>query len=83
MAEERLTHDSLEGFFMAKPKDSMIQFRCTTCGFEESISKDVVDFFDVMDGGDSSVPPRFDCQTCSGQMQPVYYVNHDGIVYSL
>jgi hypothetical protein len=34
-----------------------------------------------MDGGDASVPPRFDCQSCSGKMQPVHYVNHDGIVY--
>ena len=67
----------------AKTKGSPVKFRCTACGFEESIAKDVVDFCDIMDGGDPSVPPRFDCQRCSGKMQPVYYVNHDGIVYTL
>lgn len=67
-----------------KTNDSLILFRCTTCNFEELIPKDVVDFFDIMDGGDPSLPPRFDCQACSsGMMQPVHYVNHDGIVYRL
>jgi hypothetical protein len=69
---------------MKKSKDSPILFRCTTCSFEEHIPKEVVDFFDIMDGGDPSVPPRFDCQACaSGKMQPVHYVNHDGIVYKI
>jgi hypothetical protein len=60
-----------------------ILFRCTGCNFEELIPKDVVDFFDIMDGGDASIPPRFDCQFCCGKMQPVHYVNHDGIIYNL
>jgi len=68
---------------MSKNSDSPVLFRCTTCNFEEYIPKEVVDFFDLMDGGDTSVPPRFDCQSCSGKMQPVHYVNHDGIVYKL
>ncbi len=69
---------------MPKPNDSPILFRCTTCNFEEFIPKEVVDFFDIMDGGDPTFPPRFDCSCCSaGKMQPVYYVNHDGIAYKL
>ena len=68
---------------MTKTKNSSVQFRCTACNFEEFIPKDVVDFCDIMDGGDPLVPPRFDCQRCSGKMQPVHYINHDGIVYSL
>jgi len=64
--------------------DPLILFRCASCNFEESIPQSVVDFFDIMDGGDSSVPPRFDCQACSdGLMHPVLYTNHDGITYSL
>jgi hypothetical protein len=66
-----------------KPNASTVLFRCTKCNFEEFIPKDVVDYFDIMDGGDPLVPPRFDCQSCSGKMQPVHYVNHDGIVYKL
>jgi len=68
----------------AKQIKPSILFRCTTCNFEENIPKDVVDFFDVMDGGDPAVPPRFDCQSCvRGKMHPVHYVNHDGIVYKV
>ena len=64
--------------------DPPILFRCTTCNSEECIPKSVVDLFDVMDGGDPSFPPRFDCQVCAkGKIQPVHYVNHDGITYSL
>lgn len=69
---------------MKKINDSHILFRCTACNFEELIPKEVADYFDIMDGGDHLFPPRFDCQACiSGKMQPVYYVNHDGIIYKL
>ena len=69
---------------MAKSKDKTVLFRCTTCNFEERIPKDVVDYFDIIDAGDPTFPPMFDCQGCStGKMQPVHYVNHDGIVYKL
>jgi len=69
---------------MAMSNQSNVLFRCTKYNFEEQIPKDVVDYFDIMDGGDPSFPPRFDCQSCkTGKMQPVYYVNHDGIVYKL
>jgi len=72
-----------------KPKQSKsnnseaILFRCVKCKSEEWIPKDVVDFFDIMDTGDPTVPPRFDCQSCSGKMEPVQYINHDGIEYKL
>lgn len=65
----------------AKPNDNFVLFKCSACHFEENIPKEVVDFFDVMDDGDSSVPPKFACQKCSAEMTPVYYVNHQGIVY--
>ena len=62
--------------------NALILFKCTKCNFEEQIPKEVVDYFDIMDGGDPSVPPRFSCQACvNGTMEPAYYVNHDGIVY--
>lgn len=64
--------------------DPLILFRCLNCNSEENIPKSVVDFFDIMDGGDPSVPPRFDCQACfSGKVQPVFYTNHEGITYKL
>lgn len=69
------------GFFMNNSNDSFILFKCTSCGFEENIPKEVVDFFDLMDGGDPLVPPRFDCQMCTGKLYPTYYVNHDGVIY--
>ena len=63
-------------------KQPTVLFKCNNCNAEERIPKDVVDYFDIMDGGDPSVPPRFDCQSCNhGKIQPVHYVNHDGIVY--
>lgn len=61
--------------------NSYILYKCPSCSSTENIPKDVVDFFDLMDDGDPSVPPRFACQKCSSQMNPVYYVNHMGIVY--
>ena len=62
--------------------EPLISFRCNCCSFVEQIPKSVVDFFDVIDGGDASVPPRFDCMACdNGLLYPLHYVNHDGIVY--
>jgi len=60
-----------------------ILFKCLKCNSQEHIPKEVVDFFDITDAGDPSVPPRFDCNSCSGKMQPVHYINHDGIEYKL
>lgn len=39
-------------------QDTPILFRCTKCNFEEYIPKEVVDFFDIMDGGDPSFQPK-------------------------
>ena len=60
-----------------------VHFRCLKCNFEEWVPKEIVDFFDIMDTGDPTVPPRFDCQLCTGKMEPVNYTNHDGIKYKL
>lgn len=62
-------------------KETTIAFKCTKCGFKEDIPKDVVDYFDLMDLGDPTVPPRFDCQKCEGKMEPIHYVNHEGFIY--
>lgn len=59
-----------------------ITFKCPKCDYKEDIPKEVVDYFDIMDGGDPLVPPRFDFQNCDGLIEPVYYVNHDGIIYN-
>jgi len=67
----------------SKNNSESILFKCLKCNSQERIPKEVVDFFDIMDTGDTSVPPRFDCQLCSGKMQPVHYINHDGIEYKL
>jgi len=67
---------------MQPVNEPFIQFRCASCGFEEAIPKSVVDFFDILDGGDPTFPPRFECQKCDGGlMQPLQYTNHDGITY--
>jgi len=56
---------------MTHQKKSSYTYRCTHCGCEEDIPKGVVDFFDVLDPGDPSVPPRFKCEHCDGVMLPV------------
>ncbi len=74
---------SMKKFDAKKQVNEVVLFKCITCGFEENILKEVVDFFDIMDGGDPLLPPRFDCQKCSGKIQPVFYVGHDGILYKI
>jgi len=65
-----------------KKAEPSVRFRCASCNSEEMIPKEVVDFFDIMDGGDPSVPPRFDCKFCfNGKIEPIHYIGHDGIVY--
>jgi hypothetical protein len=41
----------------------------------------VVEQFDFEDGGDLSVPPRFSCESCLEQMEPVLYKSVYGITY--
>ena len=54
-------------------KEETVKYRCLSCGYEEEIPEIVVMEFDLMDQGDTSVPPRFDCEMCDEQMEPVYY----------
>jgi len=69
---------------MAKFKPSKkVKFKCTSCGKIEEIPRDVVVYFDEMDGGDPSVPPRFNCKKCDGLMEPVYYQSVYGYIYKL
>lgn len=60
-----------------------INYICTECGIEELIPKSVVMEFDLMDGGDTSEPPRFTCEKCSGLMYPQNYEGVHGITYSV
>src|SRR5208337_2726991 len=54
-----------------KVHDGQVSYRCSQCNTHENIPADVVNFFDVMDPGDPSVPPRFRCEKCGGVMLPV------------
>jgi hypothetical protein len=58
-----------------------VLFRCLGCGEEEMIPREVVEEFDFMDSGDLSVPPRFSCEKCPEQMEPVYYKSVHGKIY--
>ena len=51
-----------------KVHDGQVSYRCSQCDTHEGIPADVVNFFDVMDPGDPSVPPRFRCEKCGGVM---------------
>jgi len=62
-------------------EESNILFRCLGCGLEELIPREVVEQFDFEDGGDLSVPPRFSCESCPEQMEPVLYKSVHGITY--
>lgn len=54
---------------MAKFKSSKkVKFKCLSCSKIEEIPRDVVQSSYEMDGGDPSVPPRFDCQKCGSLM---------------
>jgi uncharacterized OB-fold protein len=62
-------------------EEKMVLFRCLGCGLEEEIPREVVEDFDANDGGDLSVPPRFNCTDCDKQMEPVYYKSVHGVIY--
>ncbi|WP_257352086.1 hypothetical protein [Pseudalkalibacillus decolorationis] len=36
-----------------------------------------------MDGGDPTIPPKFSCETCGGEMYPEYYKGVHGVEYKL
>lgn len=60
-----------------------IRFVCLQCKVEEDIPSGVVNYFDIMDGGDPTVPPRFSCEVCGGEMVPINYKGLHGIEYKL
>lgn len=53
------------------------------CHEEEKILYDIVREMDLLDGGDPSTPPRFQCEQCNGEMVPEYYKGISGIEYKL
>ncbi len=59
----------------------MVRFVCLQCNVEEDIPKEVVEYCDVMDDGDISIPPRFSCEKCGGEMIPKKYKGVHGIQY--
>lgn len=58
------------------------EFICTQCKTHENIPTDIVLEMDMMDPGDISYPPMFDCEKCNGLMRPKYYLGYTGIVYT-
>lgn len=64
-------------------KNRLITFLCPNCKVREDIPKDVVDTFDVVDDGDLSMPPRFRCEVCGDDMEPIEYTSVHGITYKI
>lgn len=60
-----------------------VRYVCLQCNIEEDIPEKVVKYFDIMDDGDPTVPPRFSCKTCGGEMRPVSYDGVHGQKYKL
>ena len=58
-----------------------IEFICPSCKTKELIPLSIVEMLDASDPGDTSYPPRFDCDNCNGKMEPTYYISVDGIVF--
>jgi len=67
----------------ANPNNSRltVRFICLQCNIEEDIPKEVVEYCDAMDDGDTTVPPRFSCENCGGEMIPKKYKGVHGIQY--
>jgi len=53
------------------------------CEEQEKIPLDTVRSFDIMDGGDPTVPPQFSCGLCGGTMYPEYYKGVHGNEYRI
>jgi hypothetical protein len=60
-----------------------VNYICLQCEEQESIPLGVVRDFDRMDGGDPSVPPKFGCESCGGEMYPEYYKGVHGYEYRI
>lgn len=66
-----------------KKNKSEIEFICPLCKTIERIPTEIVEILDYADqiGVDTSVPPRFDCENCTGKMVPIYYVGANGKIF--
>lgn len=60
-----------------------IEFICPLCKTKENIPTEIVKMLDEADqyNVDTDVPPRFDCEKCSGKMIPTYYIGVKGKIY--
>lgn len=58
------------------------EYICTKCKTRENIPTDIVLDMDMMDDGDPSYPPMFNCEKCNGLMKPKYYLGYTGIEYT-
>ena len=54
----------------ATPRPEHANYICRSCSQRELIPRDVIAYFDAMDAGDPTVPPRFACEKCGGEMWP-------------
>ena len=64
-------------------KKESINYICLQCDEVEAIPFQVVQDFDQMDDGDHTVPPKFACEECGGEMYPEYYKGVHGIEYKI
>lgn len=65
---------------MKSPKYT--EFICTKCKCKEKIPTEIVLQLDMMDPGDKTYPPMFNCEKCDGLMKPVHFISHFGIEYT-
>ncbi|GGJ93818.1 hypothetical protein GCM10007063_15480 [Lentibacillus kapialis] len=79
---KRKKYKKKKGADHLQPKKTSIN-HCLMCHEEEEIPYDVVRDFDLMDGGDPTTPPRFNCEQCGGEMYPEYYKGMHGQEYKL
>lgn len=58
------------------------EFICTKCKCYENIPTDIVLQMDMLDPGNPSYPPMFNCEKCNGLMCPVHFIGYSGIEYT-
>ena len=68
--------------FLKIKRPTYTEFICTQCKCHEKIPTKIVLQMDMMDPGDPSYPPMFNCEKCFGLMKPIYFVGYTGIVYT-
>lgn len=66
-----------------RPRKTSVNYHCLMCREVEEIPIDDVREFDLMDGGDPAIPPRFNYEQCGGEMYPEYYKGIHGQEYKL